>query len=234
MDNITIHNYTEPRLALGTIGAAVAGVVGMLGWFAVVKITGYEIGYAAWGIGLLVGYGTKLLAKGGNVVLGVAAAICAFLAIVGGQYIVVAVTVDETVKQLARQSYESRMAFAQEAVQAGDDAQVRAILAKYDSEGGEARTPDQYSDEVVAKFREEELRALKEFIDGKPSRAEHEAVVAALLTSGISKSAVFKESLSAWTLLWLFLGVGSAYKLAAAGAAAAASTSAPPQSPAAS
>jgi hypothetical protein len=44
-------DHTTLALAAGIVAALVAGGL----WALLVQLTGYEIGYAAWGVGLLVG-----------------------------------------------------------------------------------------------------------------------------------------------------------------------------------
>ena len=72
-------------LGRGLLGAGAAGVVAMLAWFVLIKLTGYQIGFAAWGVGLLVGMGARGFAPVGSRALGWAAGGCAGLALVGGQ-----------------------------------------------------------------------------------------------------------------------------------------------------
>jgi hypothetical protein len=69
----------------GLTGAILTGAVGALAWFFLVKVTGYQIGFAAWGVGLLVGSGTRALGREGGLGLAVAAAVCALVAVAGGQ-----------------------------------------------------------------------------------------------------------------------------------------------------
>jgi hypothetical protein len=78
------------RLGLGVVGAAAAGVVAMLAWFFLIQVTGYQIGFAAWGVGLLVGLGARALGREGSRRLGLAAGACAFVAILGGQWLAAA------------------------------------------------------------------------------------------------------------------------------------------------
>jgi hypothetical protein len=73
------------RLVPGIAGAAAAGFVGMLVWFFLVKVTGHQIAFAAWGVGLLAGMGARGLGREGSLGLGVAAGVAALLAILGGQ-----------------------------------------------------------------------------------------------------------------------------------------------------
>ncbi len=72
------------------IGGIVAGSVGAGIWAIVAYFTGFEIGWLAWGIGLLVGIGVTIGNKGeGSVSAGVLAAALAVLAVVGGKYTMV-------------------------------------------------------------------------------------------------------------------------------------------------
>ena len=73
------------HLLAGLTGAILTGAVGALAWFFLVKVTGYQIGFAAWGVGLLVGSGTRALGREGGHGLAVAAAVCALVAVAGGQ-----------------------------------------------------------------------------------------------------------------------------------------------------
>jgi hypothetical protein len=73
------------RFGLGLLGALSAAIVAMLGWFWLIKLTGYPLGFAAWGVGLLVGLGARELGQGGSRRLGLAAAACALVAILTGQ-----------------------------------------------------------------------------------------------------------------------------------------------------
>lgn len=72
-------------IARGAMGAITAGLVAMLAWFALIKLTGHQIGFAAWGVGLLVGMGARGFSHAGSRALGWLAGGCAGLALVGGQ-----------------------------------------------------------------------------------------------------------------------------------------------------
>ena len=83
--------FTLPLLA-----GLVAAVAGGIAWGLVVKLTDYEIGIAAWGVGALVGYAV-LLAAGGrkSADLQVAAVVCALAGILLGKYLAFAFVVQE-------------------------------------------------------------------------------------------------------------------------------------------
>ena len=75
------------RLVPGIVGAAAAGFVGMLVWFFLIKVTGHQIAFAAWGVGLLAGLGARGLGREGSRGLGIAAGAAALVAILGGQWL---------------------------------------------------------------------------------------------------------------------------------------------------
>lgn len=179
-----------------------------------IKWTGYEIGCAAWGVGVLTGLGARMLAQDGNRVLAVIAAVCALVAVVGGQYLAVRSQFDEAMAGHINEAYEKRMTYAQAATKAQTDDEMKAALASYMAEDGAAPNPTAITGEQLAAFKQQELPALQDFVKGKPTRSELEAVVRRRLNSLEIQGQILKGSLSAFTLLWLFLGVGSAYKIA--------------------
>jgi len=77
-----------PTLAF--VGAVIGGVVGAAVWAAIAYFTGFEIGWIAIGVGILVGVGAQLgggsETTGGGMLVGIMAAIVAAGAIAGGKY----------------------------------------------------------------------------------------------------------------------------------------------------
>lgn len=206
--------YGEPNIALGTVGAMGAALVGMLVWYGIIAATNYEIGIIAWAVGGLTGFGCRLLGGGYSQKLGIIAGACAFVAIVGGEYLATRSAYNGFVTKMMAGAYEQQLAYAQEAVKLETDAQIKEFLAKHNSEEGE--TPlaaDSISNDQVKEFRKEELSELKDFAKGKPSKAEFEREIRGKFNSAEMQGIILKESVSLWTILWLFLGVGSAYRL---------------------
>ena len=72
-----------PAVAAGLVAAVVGGVV----WGLIVKWTDYEVGFAAWGIGFLVGLAVVTAARTRGLVLQVVAVLCALLGILIGKYL---------------------------------------------------------------------------------------------------------------------------------------------------
>ena len=197
----------KSNLFLGIGGAVGAGTIAMIAWYFLIKITGYEIGYAAWGVGLLTGIGARALGRSGSTLLGVVAGLCAFLAITGGQFLYAKSEVDKSMDEMAQEAFNSRMEYAQAAQNVQTDDQIKALLMKHEFDG------EQPTAEDVKTFRETELPQLKEFAGGKPSKAEFEKDFKKIKDTFVYKILLFKESVGLFTLLWVVLGVSSAYKL---------------------
>jgi len=203
--------FGEPNMALGTVGALGAAFLGMLIWYLLIKWTNTEFGIVAWGVGGLTGVGCRVLGGGYSPRLGIIAGVCAFLAIVGGEYLATHAVYSRFVNEFVEASYDQRMAYAKRAVQAETEAEVRAFLAA-ELEVDEGETQDMTADEI-SEFINTELPKLKEFVNGRPTRAEFEVRVRAGFNSMEFQASLLKDSVSLWTLLWLFLGVGTAYRL---------------------
>jgi len=164
---------SQPNMMTGLAGALGFGFVAMMAWYYLIKLTGYELGIVAWGVGLLTGLGARVLARETSGSLGLVAGLCALMAIVGGEYLVVNSDVQKELASMAERAYESQMEDAKAAlkIDATSDAEVRQFLA---SHGEEGEVP---TDAEIKEFRERGLSKLKDFVAGKPSRAEFVARV---------------------------------------------------------
>jgi hypothetical protein len=208
--------HGEPNLMLGSIGAVGGAFVAMLVWFFIIKLTNYEIGIIAWGVGIVVGVGCRTLGGGYSQLLGVIAGACALVAIVGGEYLATKSAFDEFVGGFGGQAYEAQMDYAKQVVAADkDDSELRRIIAENQSEEDEDESvkPADISDADLQKFRREELPKMVAFVGGTPTQEQFERDFRREMNSTKMKAFILKESVSLWTLLWLFLGVGSAYRL---------------------
>ncbi len=69
------------------VAGVIAGLVGAAIWATISYYTGFEIGYAAWGIGLIVGVAVAAASEGGTgLETGVIAVVIAVASVVGGKY----------------------------------------------------------------------------------------------------------------------------------------------------
>lgn len=195
-------------LTRGILGAVGGALLGMFIWYFLIKVTGYEIGIVAWGVGLLVGGAARVVSRNPSNALGLVCGGCAFVAIVGGQYLALLAVVDKEMEQLAVTSYREELAVAKSAL----EVQTREQIVHFLSVRDEVQ-PAEVTEQDVKNFQEEELQEYKDFVNGEPSEREYVDSLKKLGGMFYSKGELFKESLSLFTLLWLFLGVGSAWKL---------------------
>lgn len=202
---------SQPNVMLGVAGAVGFGFVAMMAWYYLIKLTGYELGIVAWGVGLLTGLGTRVVGRQTSGFLGIVAGACALFAIVGGEYLVANSNVQKELAGMTEKVYETQMENAKAAlnIDATSDAEVKQFLA---SHGNKGESP---TDAQIKEFRERGLSKLKDFVAGKPSKAEFAARVEKAMNKFGLRWLVLKNSVSPFTLLWVFLGVASAYKLAA-------------------
>lgn len=197
---------TPLALAAGLIAALVAGCL----WGVIVHWTHTEIGYAAWGVGLLVGVAMANFTSNRSLALGCAAAVLAVLGLATGKAITfvtagsaiaaeVEANDDFLSGAIAWQLYEDR-ALDEETLQAIDAA-------------GEAG--DTISDALWADMQTQANSRLAQM------SADEKSEVAALFAGTVIGSTGILQGiigqLSGFDLLWLFLAVGTAFKMMAAG-----------------
>lgn len=204
--------YGEPNLMMGTVGAVVGAFVGMMIWYFLIKATNTEIGWVAWGVGGLTGFLCRVLGAGYSRTLGIVAAACAFVAILGGEYLATQDAFDTFLAEELEGSYEQHLAFAQQAVKLETDDQIRQFLATQAEEDGLPIPAGTFTAEDVRSFREEALPELRDLANGRPPKAEYEEKLRKTISDAF-QGEVFKASFSLWTILWLILGVGSAWRL---------------------
>jgi hypothetical protein len=207
----------QQRLALGVVLGAAGGFGAMMAWYGLIIATGYEVGYAAWGVGVVVGVATLLGARRGDNILGFVAGSFALAAIVGGQYFAFNTTLDKELRKHAETVYQADLEFAERAAAAETGGQIRGIIAEVSDDAGEKRDILKITDEEVEAFRAISQPLLAAFANGNPSKEKY---VEERLTEWMAEASKFerlKESVSLWTILWLFLGVGTAFKIASGG-----------------
>jgi hypothetical protein len=253
--NATEHDGPAPvRLGLGVVGACIGGAVGMTAWYFITRWTGYEIGYVAWGVGVLAGFGARLAMPSGSFGLAGVAALVAAVAIMGGQYLGLRDQVDKKIEIATTVWYEGLTGYAQTVVKATSDVEIDQLLRKSGfrardlapgenavlckkrllplmgflfkdvMKDGSAPTLSERIDEVraetkptaadIAAFRQRDLPDWRQFLQGKPSQAEFSKVFGGFVRDNLSFNSMLVESWSPYMLLWLLLGVGSAWRLA--------------------
>lgn len=78
----------EQDLTLGILGGLIGGGVGMIVWGIITYTSGYQFGFAAMGVGYLVGLGVRVFGKGVERKFGIAGGIISLASVVLGNFFV--------------------------------------------------------------------------------------------------------------------------------------------------
>lgn len=100
------------------LGATLGAIAGAVMWGAITYTTGYEVGFVAWGIGLLVGWGAVRIGAPGRTT-GFACAALALCSIFAGKMFAVEWSVPGAVRDVAAETF-TREAYEEARVDAAD------------------------------------------------------------------------------------------------------------------
>lgn len=207
--------YSGLNIKLGVIGALIGGAIGMAVWYGMIRFLNIEFGWIAWGVGALAGAGAKIMGREGSPVLAAVACVVALVAILGGEALGVKHAAAKQIEKLFSGLYEMEAADAKEIPADPTDKDLKEFLAKEAKEEAEpGEEPAGVTDEAVKEFREERLGRLMDIASGKLTKAAYQKQMAGELMDSFSYTEILRDSISVWTALWLFLGLGSAWKIA--------------------
>jgi hypothetical protein len=191
-------------------------LIGAAIWAAIGYFANAEVGYVAWGIGLLVGVGVAALAKGSmDGVTGAIAAACAVGGVVLGKYLVVHFLVADAIPaeliQVDAGIMINRMSWE---VAEEHEAKQKPIMVN-----GKAMTVEEIEnvDDLPQAIRDEAKKRWTALSPDEQSEKmdAHQAEMKAMF-AGVADEARnegFMNSFGAFDLLWLFLAVGTAFKI---------------------
>jgi hypothetical protein len=202
-----------PNFNLGVAGAIAGALVGMIGWYLLIRVVHHTIGYAAVGVGALAGFGARSLAKEGSHPLGIVAAVCAVIAILLGQFLAIRSVTSAAISDALGGAYDEHMVYAKEAIKAKSDEEIKAVLAKSDEK--DSTNLVNFDAKAIQAFRQKELPTLQKFVNGVPGRAQYQEQQQSRIEEFVGPL-ILKESFSFFTLLWVFLGISGAYRVAKA------------------
>lgn len=198
----------------GLVGAAIGGAV----WIAVGYFLEAEVGYIAWGIGLLAGIGVRIAAgQNDGVMCGIAAVIAAVAVVLSSKYMVVSMQVDAV---LADQSFEA-FSFT-------DEDMIMSIASDkvldYQEAGRQLKWPPGMSLELAetkAQFPQEVWKEAEAEWNALPEeersqqlklRSELTRQFAETLADAVKEEG-FRESFNPFDLLWLGLAAFTAFRV---------------------
>jgi hypothetical protein len=201
----------------GLIGSGIGAAI----WVGVAYGTGYEVGWIAWGIGILAGVGVRMAAGGEEgPAQGIAAAAVAVVAILAAKYIVVSLHVNDAMAEMSTEvTVTPEMMIAAAAQEIIEEREEAGETVEWPPEPEDEDAPLQsiYPPDVWAEA-EERWNALSP--EEKQARTqEHKKEMTELLTAFKSqlgdglREGAFKESFTAMDALWFILAAVSAYKI---------------------
>lgn len=200
----------------GLILGLIAGVIGAGVWAAVSFYTGYEVGFIAWGIGLLVGIGMIAGAQDqASGATGAVAAVIALAAVLGGKYATVHLAFEDLVQASGGWTYTEHdmlVVHADEVVVEWED-EGRTVDWPSGMTIDEAYEEEDYPPEVWAEARTR-WDALSDQ-DQKTMLAEYQAGAQAAMSQARQEG--FLRSFSLFDILWIGLAVVTALKLGSGG-----------------
>jgi hypothetical protein len=203
-------------LSRGYVGAIIAGLIIFVPWFLLLLLKQRGLGIVAWGLGGFIGWMAKVLARGTHPKLGVTAAITTSIVILGGSLVAASSISSSLEEEMVNTRYKNDMAHAKEAVQAANsDADIKAFLAKIYSEEGLKIQPSDIENDQVADFKTKDLPKYKLMADGKMTKKQFRERQIAEIGGDFTFTVVFLGMFSIFSIIWLFCGIGTAYRVAA-------------------
>lgn len=214
----------DDKLNIPAIGAAAAAaLVGALVWKFIATVFGYELGIVAWGIGGAVGYAALSLGSRGQL-CGIVCGALALVAILGGKYMVVSSVQDEVLAMFEESFTSEEFNYISEEQQeiaayyvenVHSEGDLREFIVEYGY--SEYDEPEQVSQEEIDDFKAYVAPMLEGMADGEFDMAAWMRESYENEMEGISNWELYQASFGAIDLLFLFLGVGTAFKLGSGG-----------------
>lgn len=200
--------------------ASVAALVGALLWQFVAVTFYYELGFLAWGIGGLIGAAAVYYGASGDNA-GYLCGALALVAILGGKYLVASSFTDMYFDELQSTSSEEELTQMAEAL--SEQAQIiknalasDQALREYLVEYGYVQETDPWAiDQAVVDANREEIELVFEDYEPMVNMYSGDDLEGGL--SAFATSEVFKDSFSWVDIIFLLLGVSTAYRMASEG-----------------
>ena len=200
---------------LSLVGAVVGGSIGALVWTCVAYWFNLEIGYVAGAIGGRVGFGSYALG-GRGVASGVACALVTLIAIFSGKCLTAKIVLEA---ETCRQLHSYLLPQSEQFVRLDSEAEYPQFMVEYGYTT--AREASQVPAHEVDNFTALVAPMLVDVARNTPTLVEWKATSSArayvtVLTAGVPVTELVMESLGFIDLIFLVLGVGTAFKVGCA------------------
>lgn len=205
----------EEGLSTKSLGvAAAAALVGAIVWNIIASVTGYELGYVAWGIGALIGFAVILTGSSGQTAAIVCGAL-AFAAIIGGKYMIYSGFQDDFMnisKEDYQGYYQMEVQAAQQIDYLVDEQSKRQFMVDYGY--SEASEPGEVTREEILDFQSHDIPRLQSIQSSQPNFDTWYETYIISSFEEVSTLDLVKESLGFIDIIFILLGVGTAYRIA--------------------
>lgn len=230
-----VDEYNSADFGRGVIGAVSGALLGGIAFYLLMVHAEVRIKLVAIGIGVLSGFGAKLLGKDRSKELGVIAAVLSIGMIVGAEYLAVmkwynnGEMFDDAMTESQKSDYDGRVEEAKKVMAAipnGTDQEIRLYLAKEWADEGEKPDPKSITADDIREFKNDDLPMYRKLADGSYTREEYDKQNTIMLTAE-QKQEIKKEGerVLKWVFLAFLMGkfnlvciagsAGAAYKIIA-------------------
>jgi len=198
-------------IALALLGGLAGALVGGAVWAGVVVGTGYEVGWVAWGVGVLTGLGTVAVGREQSDSVGILAAVLALGGLLFAKTLMMCGDHSAVTDEIAKDPLMSMSAVANDMMTDGrTDPQ---LVLRLNAAPPDQRLPDDLQAEYDAALDAHLARMTEE------DRQQANAALASVVLDKMGRSERFFAQLSGWDALWFLLAVVSAYKVGTGGSA---------------
>lgn len=203
------------------VGGLAGGILGTAVWAAIAYFAHAEVGYIAWGIGFVVGFGVLFMSGGKQGLMpGILAVVIAIVSVLAGKYLAVEMAFREvagTLEELSQVSAQDMTVDIADDVVAEWQTQGRAVQFPPGMTVDEADEPHEYPpgvwDEAARRWaalgKDEQDKQMKE-------RAEANRLLAGMMAGAIKREG-FLASFSLFDVLWFLLAAGTAFRIGSGG-----------------
>jgi hypothetical protein len=205
------------------IGGVVGGMIGAGVWAAIAYFASLEVGWIAWGVGLLVGVGVAMGNRGeGSTAAGVMAAVIALLSVAAGKYAAVQLLVPDESELVANsvaalENKELLVSYVADGVVVEFEAEGRPVDWPAGSDPQQAAEQADYPADVwaVAQARWDSMPADSQEVFRMQIAANIEASAAAFRDALAQQG--FLGSFGLFDIVFFGLAIYTAFKIAQAG-----------------
>jgi hypothetical protein len=206
---------TAGRLGLALVLSASAAVVGGVIWASLVAWLSVEVGYVAWGIGLLAGGAIALTTKERGMTTGLAAVGFALMGLLVGKALTISMVSDATMSTevLKELSKDPDFMVGLVLYQMAEKGELEADVAAYLQTDDDAEPSKELLPKVEKALQEARARFQR------MSTAEKKVLIQPVIKAGLEEITLWDRiapRLSPWDLVWVALAVGTAWKIGSA------------------